>query len=93
MSGVATIAGYALRESLRRRVFVVVLILSVAFLALYGAGTAAVFSEIDQLGSAGEAEPRVVAGATLVGLAMFATLFLGTVLAVFLTLSAVRGDA
>ena len=32
-------------------------------------------------------------GATLIGLAMFTTLFLGTVLAVFLTLSAVRGDA
>ena len=31
--------------------------------------------------------------ATLLGLAMFATLFLGTILAVFLTLGAVRGDA
>ncbi|HEU4736693.1 MAG TPA: hypothetical protein VFS48_06680, partial [Solirubrobacterales bacterium] len=31
--------------------------------------------------------------ATLFGLAMFATLFLGTVLAVFLTLGVVRGDA
>ena len=36
MSGALTIAGYALRESTRRRVFVVVLILTVAFLALYG---------------------------------------------------------
>jgi ABC-type transport system involved in multi-copper enzyme maturation permease subunit len=34
-----------------------------------------------------------VAGATLVGLAMFATLFLGAVLSVFLTLGVVRGDA
>ena len=34
-----------------------------------------------------------MAGATVLGLAMFATLFLGTVLAVFLTLGAVRGDA
>ena len=34
-----------------------------------------------------------MAGATLLGLAMFATLFLGTILAVFLTLGAVRGDA
>ena len=34
-----------------------------------------------------------MAAATLLGLAMFATLFLGTVLAVFLTLGAVRGDA
>ncbi|HZG36276.1 MAG TPA: ABC transporter permease subunit, partial [Gaiellaceae bacterium] len=38
-------------------------------------------------------EPETVVGATLFGLAMFATLFLGTVLAVFLTLGAVRGDA
>jgi ABC-2 type transport system permease protein len=38
-------------------------------------------------------EPEVLAGATLAGLAMFAILFLGTVLAVFLTLGAVRGDA
>ena len=34
-----------------------------------------------------------MAGATVLGLAMFGTLFLGTVLAVFLTLGAVRGDA
>ena len=35
----------------------------------------------------------MIAGATVLGLSMFATLFLGTVLAVFLTLGAVRGDA
>ncbi len=34
-----------------------------------------------------------MAGATILGLAMFATLFLGTIHAVFLTLGAVRGDA
>ena len=34
-----------------------------------------------------------LASVTLVGLGMFSTLFLGTVLAVFLTLGAVRGDA
>jgi ABC-type transport system involved in multi-copper enzyme maturation permease subunit len=38
-------------------------------------------------------EPEVVAGATLLGLNMFGTLFLGTILAVFLTLGTVRGDA
>ena len=37
--------------------------------------------------------PTSVVGATLAGLAMFAILFLGTILAVFLTLGAVRGDA
>ena len=35
----------------------------------------------------------MLTGSTLLGLAMFATLFLGCVLAVFLTLGAVRGDA
>ena len=38
-------------------------------------------------------EGDVVAGATLLGLSMFAILFLGAILAVFLTLGAVRGDA
>ncbi len=88
------VAGYALRESLRRRVFVVVLVLSVGFLVLYGIGTFAAFGEVDKFGhDPSDADPTVVAGSTLLGLAMFATLFLGTVLAVFLTLSAVRGDA
>ena len=35
----------------------------------------------------------MLTGSTLLGLAMFVTLFLGTVLAVFVTLNAVRGDA
>ena len=94
MSGAAVVASYALRESLRRRVFAVVLVLSAAFLALYAVGTFAAFGEVDSFGSEpGDADPTVIAGSTLLGLAMFATLFLGTVLAVFLTLSAVRGDA
>jgi ABC-type transport system involved in multi-copper enzyme maturation permease subunit len=38
-------------------------------------------------------DTRTFAGAFLVGLAMFATLFLGVVLAVFLTLGTVTGDA
>jgi ABC-type transport system involved in multi-copper enzyme maturation permease subunit len=86
-----TIAAYALRESLRRRVFAVLLVLSAGFLALYAIGTTAAFHQVSHFGSG--ADPTVVAGSTLLGLAMFATLFLGTVLAVFLTLGAVRGDA
>src|SRR3954468_23058910 len=93
MSAVVAIAGYALRESLRRRVFAVVLVLTAGFLALYGLGASAAFHETDQIGSVGELDPQALTGATLLGLAMFATLFLGTVLAVFLTLGAVRGDA
>ena len=90
------IMGYALRESLRRRVFVVVLLLSLAFLALYGLGTARIFSDTrDLVGEASRrgVDPDTLAGANVFGLAMFATLFLGCVLAVFLTLGAVRGDA
>ena len=92
---VATIAGYALREALRRRVFLVVLVLTAAFLLLYWLGTREAFetvSEFEEQSLPGVDE-RTLAGATLFGLSMFGTLFLGTVLAVFLTLGAVRGDA
>jgi hypothetical protein len=94
VTGAVEIALYAWRESLRRRVFFVVIVLSLAFLALYAVGTTAAFNEVNKFGSnPNDTDPSVVAGSTLLGLAMFATLFLGTVLAVFLTLSAVRGDA
>ncbi len=93
---VRAIAGFALRESLRRRVFVVVAVLTVAFLVLYGLGAWQAFQEVDEgFGDddLGGVEPQTVAGATFLGLAMFGTLFLGTILAVFLTLGAARGDA
>jgi Cu-processing system permease protein len=92
---VRAIASFALRESLRRRVFVVVALLTVAFLALYGLGTWQLFRTIDELEQSGVAgvDSGTLAGATLLGLAMFATMFLGTILAVFLTLGAIRGDA
>jgi len=93
VSGLMTIAGYALRESIRRRVLTIVCVLTALFLGLYGWGTGAVFDEVR--GSAGglPLDEQVLTGATLLGLAMFVTLFLGVVLAVFLTLGAVRGDA
>jgi Cu-processing system permease protein len=94
--GVAIVAGYALEESLRRRVFLIVLVLTAAFLGLYTLGTDKAVEEVERhAGSpiAGVIDERVLAGATLLGLAMFGTLFLGAVLAVFLTLSVVRGDA
>jgi Cu-processing system permease protein len=94
MSQVRIIAAFTLRESLRRRVFLVVAVLTVAFLALYGLGTWQLNRDVRQVGANGlGVEPDVLVGATLLGLAMFGTLFLGTVLAVFLTLGAVRGDA
>lgn len=96
MSGVPVIVGYALRESLRRRVFVVVVLLTALFLGLYGWGTDEAFKDVDAFigdEAEGPVDTRELAGATLFGLSMFATLFLGTVLAVFLTLGVVRGDA
>ena len=74
--------------------FVVVALLTVAFLALYGLGDWQISKETDEIGdTAAASTATVVAGATLLGLSMFATLFLGAILAVFLTLGAVRGDA
>ena len=94
MSGVRIIAVFALRESVRRRVFLVVGLLTLGFLGLYGLGTWQLFKSVDEFEPAIEGvDARTVAGATILGLAMFATLFLGTILAVFLTLGAVRGDA
>jgi Cu-processing system permease protein len=89
------VARFSLRESLRRRVFVVVGLLTLVFLGLYGLAAWQAFKTADEFAAGSEfgvdAEP--VIGATLAGLAMFAILFLGTILAVFLTLGAVRGDA
>jgi Cu-processing system permease protein len=93
---VLVVAGYALRESLRRRVFGVVVALTLAFGALYAWGAGQLFHDVAHSGFAENRlglDPRTLAGATLLGLSMFGTLFLGTVLAVFLTLGAVRGDA
>jgi Cu-processing system permease protein len=94
VSAVWVIAVFTLRESLRRRVFVVVGVLTVAFLGLYGLGTWQLNQDVSefQFNQFG-VKPEVILGATLLGLAMFGTMFLGTVLAVFLTLGAVRGDA
>ncbi|HEV3002470.1 MAG TPA: ABC transporter permease subunit [Solirubrobacteraceae bacterium] len=94
MSGALVVARHALRESLRRRVFVVVLVLSAVFLGLYSWGAAELFDDVDAFqGNEFGVDADTLAGATVLGLAMFAILFLGAVLATFLTLGAVRGDA
>jgi Cu-processing system permease protein len=87
------VARYALREAVRRRVILVVLLLTVCFLALYGLGCAVTFDQVNSLAADDQIDERVLAGSTLLGLSMFTILFLGAVLAVFLTLGAVRGDA
>jgi ABC-2 type transport system permease protein len=90
----ATIVGYALRESLRRRVFLVVLVLTIGFLALYAVGAHFAFRDARHFaGTQRVLDPTAFTGATIFGLALFAILFLGAVLAVFLTLGVVRGDA
>jgi Cu-processing system permease protein len=94
VSGILVVAAHALRESLRRRVFAVVVVLTVAFGGLYTWGASELFKDVNGFGNNEFGlDARTLAGATLLGLAMFGTLFLGAVLAVFLTLSAVRGDA
>ena len=94
MTGVRVMVGYALQESLRRRVFLVVVILTALFLALYSYGASLAFEGTSGFDSGDDAvESEVLTGSTMLGLAMFSILFLGAVLAVFLTLSVVRGDA
>jgi ABC-type transport system involved in multi-copper enzyme maturation permease subunit len=91
---IGVLAAFALREALRRRVFTVVAVLTALFLALYGLGVWQAFRIAGGFGdNVAAIDPRVVTGATMFGLSMFGTLFLGAVLAVFLTLGAVRGDA
>ena len=93
MRGVGIVIGYALQESLRRRVFVIVLLLTAAFLGLFALGSNQAFKEVSQSPLVTVVDEQTLTGATLLGLAMFGTLFLGAVLAVFLTISVVRGDA
>jgi ABC-2 type transport system permease protein len=88
-----TVIGYALRESIRRKVLAVVFILTVAFLLLYGVGVHFAFKDSQGFAGFNVINAKAFTGATLLGLAMFATLFLGAVVAVFLTLGVVRGDA
>jgi hypothetical protein len=68
-------------------------VLTACFLILYGLGAREAFSEMTEFRGTVDEQERTLFGATLLGLAMFGTLFLGAVLAVFLTLGAVRGDA
>jgi Cu-processing system permease protein len=91
MTAFTTVVRYAIQESLRRRVFLVVLVLSVSFAAVYTAGAAAIFSGVSDFRAA-ESE-RAAVGTGLLGFAMFVVLFLGTTLAIFLTIGTVRGDA
>ena len=95
MTSVLTIAGYGFREALRRKVFTVVVLLTAVFLGLFWLANHYVFTRLSTIQPPADVnvDTRTFAGAFLLGLAMFATLFLGVVLAVFLTLGVVSGDA
>jgi len=93
MNGATTIVAYAIRESVRKKMFLVVLLLTGVFIGLFWLGTNELFQEVDDISPPAGIDATTLVGATTLGLGMFGTLFLGTVLAVFLTLSAVRGDA
>ena len=95
MSSMWVIVDYGFREAVRRKMFAVVVVLTVFFLFLFWLANHFVFRSLDTIQPPADVhvDTRTFAGAFLVGLAMFATLFLGVVLAVFLTLGAVSGDA
>jgi len=92
---VLVIAGYGFREAVRRKVFAIVLVLTLLFLLLFWLANHYVFRDLSSITPPADVavDTRTFAGAFLVGLAMFATLFLGVVLAVFLTIGVVSGDA
>ena len=93
MTPTLIIARHVLQESVRRRVFVVVLVLTLLFLALFTLATVEAFNAQTPFGGGGSFSPHAITAVTMNGLGVFASLFLATVLAVFLTLGAVRGDA
>jgi ABC-type transport system involved in multi-copper enzyme maturation permease subunit len=93
VSDVLTIASYGIRESIRRRVFVVVAALTLGSGALYTLGAKIAFRDTASFTAPGIADTKDFTGATVFGMAMFGTLFLGAVLAAFLTLGVIRGDS
>jgi Cu-processing system permease protein len=91
MSDTLVIARLALQEAVRRRVLAVVGVLTLASGALYLVGCISLHNHVAGLLERNDGLKPIVP-ATLLGLASFGTLFLGSVLAVFLTAGAVQGD-
>ena len=93
MTDALTIASYGIRESVRRRVFVVVAILTLASGTLYVLGAKIAFHDTQSFAGPAIVDAKAFTGATVFGMAMFGTLFLGAVLAAFLSLGVIRGDS
>jgi len=96
MSTAWVIARHTFTECARRKIFLIVPIVTAGFLGLFALGTHFAFRSAE--GTLSEGPGRLVeassfAGATLLGLSMFVTLFLGASLGIFLTFAAVRSDA
>lgn len=95
MRTVWVIARHTFTECARRRIFLIVPLITVGFVGLYALGAHYAFRsargtvEMDP----GLVDANALAGSTLVGLSMFVTLFLTSSLGIFLTFGAVRGDA
>lgn len=95
MSTVWVISRHMFRECKRRRIFWIVPIITIGFIGLYALGAHFAFRSASGTIDAeqGLLDATALAGSTLVGLSMFMTLFLASSLGIFLTFSAVRGDA
>jgi hypothetical protein len=74
MSAIPTIVAYGLREALRRKVFAVVLLLTLGFLGLYWLANHYAFRDVENIVPPAGIDARTFAGAFIFGLAMFATL-------------------
>jgi Cu-processing system permease protein len=93
VSDALVIARLALQEAVRRRVLAVVAVLTLLSGVLYVVGCVSLKHHIAGALEANGGIIKPIVPATLLGLASFGALFLGSVLSVFLTAGAVRGDA
>lgn len=96
MSTVWVVARHTFLECSRRKIFLIVPVVTAGFLALFALGTHYAFRSAKGTATAGPSgfvDVTALAGSTLVGLSMFVTLFLGASLGIFLTFGVVRGDA
>lgn len=86
----------ALHELRRRKSLAVISVLTLVILGLYGWGTSEILGDLTS-GPAAEALPAEEtargAGFIMLGIAVFLTFSLASVLAIFTTMSAIRGDA